>query len=192
MKIVCLGGSLNPDSTSLMALKIARKSAEEAGAVTRLYDVRDMQVPFYVPGSKEAPEIIKSLADDICEAGGMIWSSPLYHGTISGVFKNVLDWLNIMATNDPPYLTNKIIGLISTAGGVQGLQAINTMDFIVRALRGWTVPMVMPVAKAWQVFNKEGNITDKAVEEQLKLLGKEVVKAAEQMQSTGSCDYSEK
>jgi FMN reductase len=30
-----------------------------------------------------------------------------------------------------------VIGLMSAAGGTQGLQAINTMEFAVRALRGW-------------------------------------------------------
>jgi hypothetical protein len=29
-------------------------------------------------------------------------------------------------------LTDKVVGLISTAGGVQGLQAVNTMEFVVR------------------------------------------------------------
>jgi len=66
----------------------------------------------------------------------MLWSSPLYHGTISGSFKNALDWLQLLGDRQPAYLTDKVIGLISTAGGTQGLQAVNTMEFIVRALRG--------------------------------------------------------
>ena len=52
---------------------------------------------------------------------------------MSGAFKNALDWLILLAENDPPYLANKPIGLVTTAGGVQGLQAINTMDFIARS-----------------------------------------------------------
>jgi NAD(P)H-dependent FMN reductase len=40
---------------------------------------------------------------------------------------------------EPPYLHDKVVGLISAAGGTQGLQAINTMEFVVRALRGWAV-----------------------------------------------------
>ena len=72
----------------------------------------------------------------------MIWSSPTYHGSISGSFKNALDWLILLAERDPPYLSNKPIGLVSTAGGVQGLQAVNSMEFIARALRGWSVPLV--------------------------------------------------
>ena len=53
--------------------------------------------------------------------------------------KNALDWLQPLSQRDPPHLTDKVIGLINTAGGTQGLQAVNTMEFIVRALRGWEV-----------------------------------------------------
>jgi len=85
-------------------------------------------------------------------AQGMLWSSPLYHGTISGAFKNALDWLQLLSDRNPPYLTDKVVGLISTAGGTHGLQAVNTMEFVVRALRGWAVPLVLPIPQAWQVF----------------------------------------
>jgi NAD(P)H-dependent FMN reductase len=46
----------------------------------------------------------------------------------------------LLADRTPPYLSNKPVGLVSTAGGVQGLQTINSMDFIARALRAWSVP----------------------------------------------------
>ena len=68
-----------------------------------------------------------------------------------------MDWLQILSTREPPYLTNKVIGLVSTAGGVQGLQAVNTMEFVVRALRGWAVPMVIPIPRAWEAFDEHGN-----------------------------------
>ena len=73
----------------------------------------------------------------------------MYNGTISGSFKNALDWLKLLGDRNPPYLTDKVVGLISTAGGMQGLQAVNTMEFVVRALRGWAVPLV-PIAQAWK------------------------------------------
>jgi FMN reductase len=47
----------------------------------------------------------------------LVWSSPLNHGTVSGAFKNALDWLQLLGDHEPPYLTDKVIGLVSTAGG---------------------------------------------------------------------------
>jgi FMN reductase len=67
--------------------------------------------------------------------------------------KNALDWLHALGSREPPFLHDQVIGLISAAGGTQGLQAINTMEFAVRALRGWAVPYVVPVASAYRVFD---------------------------------------
>jgi hypothetical protein len=53
------------------------------------------------------------------------------------------------------------------------------MEFAVRALRGWAVPYVVPVAAAFRVFDGDGRVTDKAVESQLRTLGAEVVRVAE-------------
>ena len=102
----------------------------------------------------------------------------MYQGTISGAFKNALDWLHLLGDRDPPFLHDTVIGLISAAGGTQGLQAINTMEFATRALRGWAVPYVVPVASAFRVFDAGGHVQDKGVEAQLTTLGQEVVRVA--------------
>jgi FMN reductase len=59
------------------------------------------------------------------------------------------------------------------------LQAVNTMEFAVRALRGWAVPYVVPVASAARVFDADGGIVDHGVGAQLRRLGGEVVRVAE-------------
>jgi FMN reductase len=108
----------------------------------------------------------------------MLWSSPLYHGTISGSFKNALDWLQLLGDRKPPYLTDKVVGLISTAGGTQGLQAVNTMEFVVRALRAWAVPLVIPIPQAWRAI-QGGQVLNESIASQLHALGAEVARAAE-------------
>jgi FMN reductase len=190
IKVVGLGGSLAPASKSLAALKIALDAAADAGAEIELFDIRSMELPLFRPGMGEAPAAARRWAEAACEASGHLWSSPLYHGTISGSFKNALDWLQILADRDPPYLTDKVIGLISTSGGVHGLQAVNTMEFAVRALRGWAVPMVQPISRAWEIFDADGSVRNPIVAEQLGALGREVVRAARQFATTGECDYS--
>jgi FMN reductase len=177
VRIVGLGGSMGQQSTSLAAVQIALEGAAESGAVTEVLDVRTLDLPMYVPHDSDVPEAARAFADSVYTCDGMLWSSPLYHGTISGSFKNALDWLQLLGDRQPPYLTDKVLGLISTAGGTQGLQAVNTMEFIVRALRGWAVPLVIPVPQAWRVF-QQGHIMDKSVARQLRALGAEVARAA--------------
>jgi FMN reductase len=171
-KIVGLGGSLAAASRSLVALRVAAAAAEEEGADVTIFEVRELDLPFYESG-REPPPQASVFADAVHEADGLLLSSPMYHGTISGSFKNALDWLELLARRDPPYLTNKIVGLISAASGVQGLQAVNTLEWVVRALRGWAVPLVIPINQR-ESFDPEGRIVDERVVAQLRALGHEV------------------
>jgi FMN reductase len=190
LKVAGIGGSTARPSRSLAALRIALEAARNAGADVELFDIRALELPLYAPDVAPVPEAAQRMAEAVCEAKGLLWSSPLYHGTISGAFKNALDWLHLLSDRDPPYLSYKVVGLISTAGGVQGLQAVNTMEFVVRALRGWAVPLVMPISRAAQVFDESGRALDALVEGQLHSLGREVVRAARQFAELGYCDYS--
>jgi len=176
--IVGLGGSLAEQSTSLAAVRIALEGAAAAGAHTELYDIRQLDLPMYVPNTTDVPDAARVLCDSVYACDGMLWSSPLYHGTISGSFKNALDWLQLLGDRQPAYLTDKVIGLISTAGGTQGLQAVNTMEFVVRALRGWAVPLVVPIPQSWRAF-QQGQVLSENLATQLHALGGEVARAAD-------------
>ena len=176
-RIVGLGGSLRSGSTSRSALRVALDAASRAGARTDLLDVRALDLPPYDGAAHSSPGLAR-FEEVTAGADGMIWASPLYHGTISGTFKNALDWLQLLADHEPPFLTGRPVGLIATAGGQQGLQAINTMEYVVRALRGWTVPFVVPVARSYQAFAADGSPLDGGLERQLAKLGHEVVAAA--------------
>jgi FMN reductase len=188
--VVGLGGSLRAASTSRTALATALDGAAASGAEVELLWLRDLDLPLYSP-EHAIPAAAQRLADTAHRSDAMIWSSPTYQGSVSGALKNALDWLILLADREPPYLSNKPIGLITTAGGVQGLQAVNTMDFIARSLRGWSVPLVLPVSQSWQSFDPDGRLTDEAVAAELRALGAEVVRAARQFQAKGTCDYAE-
>jgi FMN reductase len=173
VKVVGLGGSLASGSKSRAALAIALAGAEEAGAETVLLDIRELELPLY-NSEADAPADALRMAEILERADGLVWSSPLYQGSISGSFKNALDWLHLPSGS--VYLADKAIGLISVSGGTQGLQAINAMEFSVRALRGWAVPYVVPVPGT--AFDEAEEVRDPVVERQLKMLGGEVVRLA--------------
>ena len=179
LKIVGLGGSLADVSRSRAALRVALEGAASAGAETTLLDLRELDLPMYSPDDENPTAAAAGLIESCYGADGMLWSSPMYQGTISGAFKNALDWLHVLGAREPPFLYDKVIGLISAAGGTQGLQAINAMEFATRALRGWAVPYVVPVAAARRVFDQDGQVQDKEIELRLKSLGDEVVRVAE-------------
>jgi FMN reductase len=171
---------MSPRSTSLAALRVAMDGAAAAGAEVRIFAIHELDLPMYVPETAPPPRVIE-LCAEVERCHGMIWSSPLYHGSVSGSFKNALDWLQVLADQNIPYLHDKAIGLVSTASGVQGLQAVNTMEYIVRALRGLAIPFVSVVQRAHKVFDDDGAVTDPAVSAQLAKLGGEVARLAAQL-----------
>jgi FMN reductase len=186
LTIVGLGGSMAKVSRSRAALIRALEGAASAGAETELLNIRELDLPMYNPDEDAPTGAATRLIESCHAADGMLWSSPMYQGTISGALKNALDWLHLLRDWDPPFLHDKVIGLISAAGGTQGLQAINTMEFAVRALRGWAVPYVVPVAAAARVFDTEGRIREEAVALQLETLGEEVVRVTKKFASDDS------
>ena len=179
LRIVGLGGSLAKTSRSRAALVAALRGAAEAGAETELLDLRELALPMYDPDEQDPAGEAARLIEACFGADGLLWSSPLYQGTISGAFKNALDWLHLLQDREPPFLHDKVIGLMSAAGGTQGLHAIDTMEFSVRALRAWAVPYVVPVGGAARVFDASGAAQDEQVAAQLERVGAEVVRVAE-------------
>lgn len=173
MRIVGLGGSLAAQSRSRSALEVALAGALEGGAETELLDIKALDLPLYNPDAEPSASAL-AMVEALESADGLLWSSPLYQGSVAGSFKNALDWLHLPSGS--VYLADKAIGLISVSGGTHGLQAINAMEFSVRALRGWAVPYVVPVPGT--AFDEAEEVRDPVVERQLKMLGGEVVRLA--------------
>ena len=181
MTIVGLSGSLSESSSTLTAMKLALEGARQAGAEVELFELRELDLPMFPREEHDPPAAVRRWVEAAAAADGMIWASPLYHGSISGAFKNALDWLELLSERKPAYLTDKPVGLIATAGGSQALQAVNTMEYVVRALRGWTVPMTLPISRSWQAFDADGQAQDPALGERLLELGRQVTWAAERL-----------
>jgi NAD(P)H-dependent FMN reductase len=135
-KVVGLGGSLRESSRSRAALAVALEGARAAGATVELLDLRELGLAMYSPDLEaDPPPAVGMLIETCYDADGMLWSSPMYNGSVSGSFKNAIDWLHMLGSREPPYLHDEVIGLISAAGGTQGLQVVNTMEFSMRSLQ---------------------------------------------------------
>ena len=90
---------------------------------------------------------IKEMAAKFKKADIQIWLAPMYHGSMPGAMKNCLDWLEVTAKDELPYLTNKIVGLICWADGGQAMLGINSMDNVAKALRAWVLPYSIPIVR---------------------------------------------
>jgi FMN reductase len=140
--IVGLGGTLRDHSYSRVTLKEALRVAEAQGATTELLDLYELDLPMFRPnvpidGYREEHRAgLTRLIDAVRRANGMIWSSPTYHGTVSGVFKNALDHLDLMDRDEPPYLQGRVVGLMA----LTDRHTIQTMLSSAYELRAWVAP----------------------------------------------------
>jgi len=96
LTIVGLGGSLASVSKSRAALRTALEGAADAGAETQLLDLRKLNLPMYNPEDDKPADPATRLIESCYAADGLLWSSPMYQGTISGALKNALDWLHVL------------------------------------------------------------------------------------------------
>ncbi|MBI3953968.1 MAG: NAD(P)H-dependent oxidoreductase [Chloroflexi bacterium] len=178
IKVLGISGSLRAGSTSLAALKVALEAAGALGARTEVLELQHLDLPMYVPGKplEGYPDSVRLLLRKVREADAMIWAGPAYHGTISGAFKNALDFLEFLDTERPLYLTDKVVGMIATSGGVPAsVNTINAMTHVAQTLRAWTATIQVPIGPTRDLF-RDGELRDEPTAERLRMLGRQVVR----------------
>ena len=189
LKVVGIGGTLREGSTSLGALRRALAASEDAGAEVELLDLDVVKLPMYEPRKplREYGENVRRLIGAIREADALLISTAAYHGTLAGVTKNALDYVQFLGKEEHPYFDGKVVGLISTAGGEQAATNANAaMVHAVHALRGIVAPLMVGVTKAWQRTDDNGDIIDDNYGRRLYNLGWLVVDLAEKLKTEES------
>lgn len=179
VKIVALGGTVTPGSATEMALRYALGPAEETGAEVQFFGGEYLcTLPHYL-GTGHRPEDGRELVEAVRQADGVLIAAPGYHGTVSGLVKNALDYLEDLATDERPYLDGRAVGLIACASGDQAATGtVQTLRSIVHALRGWPTPMAATLRTYHGLFSPEGECLDDRVRTQLRLVGEQVVRGA--------------
>lgn len=148
--MVGLGGTLRENSLSRAALQAALNIAARQGVQTELLDLRALNLPMYVPDwglsdyPREHQPAIEHFIESCRMSKAMVWASPTYHGTVSGVFKNALDFIEMLSEETPPYLNGKAIGLIS----INDSKTFSAMSNSVHELQAWLAPTHVVLKKA--------------------------------------------
>lgn len=177
--VVGIGGSLRADSQSERALRIALAGAEEAGAKTIAFSGDDLVLPFYDPAIADRPANALRLIEELRNADGVIVVSPGYHGTVSGLVKNALDYLEDLRDELDPYLDGRAVGCVSVAFGWQAaVTTLTALRSIAHALRGWPTPLGAAINTAAVTFDADGGCSDPKVLGSLRTIGAQVVEFA--------------
>lgn len=174
--IVGLGGTPRADSTTERCLRLALDRAQDLGCRTRMISGPTLPTDIYefdpAVRTPEAAALIQALRD----ADGLILASPSYHGSISGLLKNALDYAEDLRQDSRVYLQDRAVGCIVCAEGAQALgSTLMAMRSVVHALRGWPTPFGAAVHTAVRPFDAEGRVVDETVRRACETVAEEVV-----------------
>src|SRR5699024_10283138 len=143
------------------AMRVALSGGADSGAHTNLLTGEDSALPFYAATAEERTTAAERWVTAVREADGIILVSPGYHGGISGLVKNALDYLEDLRYENRPYLDGQAVGAVAVAYGWQA--AVTTLEqlrTITHALRGWSTPLGGAVNSAEVKLDESGGASD--------------------------------
>lgn len=175
--ILGLGGTMRPGSTSEKALRAALTAASASGARTVLMTAAELDLPMYAPAAT-GPSAAKLIAN-LRACDGVVVSSPGYHGSMSGMIKNALDYAEGLRSTENRYLDGRAFGCIACAAGWQAAAStLGALRSVAHALRAWPTPLGVALNSVGTHFDAAGRCEDEAIQQQLERVGIQVVEFA--------------
>lgn len=153
-RILLLYGSLRPQSFSRKLALEAEHLLRHLGCETRVFDPHAL--PMLDSVGADHPEVQRLRAWSQWSEG-QVWISPERHGTVTGVFKNQVDWLPLEDGSVRP-TQGRTLAVMQVSGGSQSFNTVNTLRVLGRWMRMLTIPNQSSVAKAWQEFDESGRM----------------------------------
>jgi len=169
--ILGLGGTTRALSSSELVVRAALAKAERLGAETVQLTGPDLVLPLYAPEESWRDPNAVRLIDLLRRCDGVIVASPGYHGSVSGLLKNVLDYTEDMARDASPYLDGKPFGAIACAYGWQATgSTLAALRSVAHALRAWPTPLGVAINSSLKIFDEDGQCMDDGVMSNLSVM----------------------
>lgn len=167
--IVGIGGSQRNGSSSEMALRACLGVAQRLGATTECFSGTALEMPMFDPGVSERTPECRRYVEAVRRADGIVIATPGYHGAISGMIKNALDYVEDLKDETHPYFDGRAVVCVACAAGAQAaVGALIGLRAVVHSLRGWPTPLGVAVNSEAAKFRADGSCSDSAVDHQLR------------------------
>lgn len=130
-----------------------------------------LEFPFYRTTEDHRDSRVRNYLTELASADGIVIISPTYHGTISGLLKNALDYVNDLAQDRRPFLEGRPIGCVAVSAGEQGAAStIATLRTIAHALRGWPTPLGVTLCNDLAALHPDGEPVDARIRQRLNIM----------------------
>ena len=136
----------------------------------------DLELPMYAPHSLERTPAALEFVSALRDADAVVVGSPGYHGAISGLVKNALDYIEDLREDPRVYLDNTPWGCISCAYGWQAaVGTLGQLRTIGHSLRAWPTPLGVAINSADKIWSETGELADGTVRGQLDMLATQLL-----------------
>lgn len=184
VKILAMAGSTRTESFNKKLLRHAVVGAQATGAEVTIVDLREFPLPLYDGDLEEKDGIPlngRELKKIFLDHHGFIFALPEYNSSISGVFKNAIDWISRSTQGEAPLAAfkNKVAALVSASpgalGGIRGLVHARSMLQNINVL---VIPEQICVGKAMEAFDQESNLKDEKLKLSVEKVGNSLAQLA--------------
>ncbi|MBW6422537.1 NAD(P)H-dependent oxidoreductase [Rhizobium sp. XQZ8] len=173
--IVGIGGTQRAGSSSELALRYCLSAAEKAGAETDIICGAALELPLFDPGVTHRTPATLRLIQALRRADGVVIATPSYHGGMSGMIKNAIDYTEDMREDARSYFDGRAVGCIVCAAGDQALgSGLMGLRMVVHALRGWPTPYAATIKSNEKPFI-DGQPAKREVAQALEIVASQVV-----------------
>ncbi|MGO8917674.1 MAG: NADPH-dependent FMN reductase [Stellaceae bacterium] len=153
-----ISGSLRKGSFNTAALRAAAELVPD-GMALEIADIGD--IPLYNDDVRQLgfPPAVQKLRAQIAAADALLFATPEYNYSISGVLKNAIDWAS--RPPDPPVI-GKPVGIMGATGGMWGTTRAQyhlRQCFVFLNMFPVNKPEVL-IARAPSKFDAAGKLTD--------------------------------
>jgi azobenzene reductase len=157
MKVLFVSGSNRGGATSTKLLRYMASAAQRKGAEPIVFDLWEKPIPLYSPDVAPSDPNVTALLQAAQDADAIVLGGPEYHGSISGVLKNALDFMGSVHFSGKPVLS------VSSSGGSVAVASLTQLQAIVRNLHGINSPEWVSIGGEQRQFAPDGAPMQEAV-----------------------------
>jgi chromate reductase, NAD(P)H dehydrogenase (quinone) len=182
VKILGIPGSLRKGSYNRALIRVAQELLP-SGATMETFDLLGIP-PFNEDDEKNVPQKVQDFKAAIRRADAILFATPEYNYSMSGVLKNAIDWAS-RPYGDSAWLgkTAAIIGASLGRMGSARAQYHLRQSCVYLDINVINQPEVM-VGNASEMFDASGNLTHKSSREALKELIEALVARTRQLRTS--------
>lgn len=165
-RLLAFAGSTRKASFNKRLAVAAGRLAAEHGAEVTQVDLREYPLPLYdgdLEGASGIPDNADRLFNLLKSHDAFLIASPEYNGSISGVLKNMIDWVSRPREGELSLaaFSGRTAGIMSASPGpLGGLRGLVHLRAILGNIGMLVIPEQVAVGTAHEALSADGIITD--------------------------------